>query len=196
MTIRSNNDPRYSRRFLFMGIAVIGFMFYCLYDGFINYPAQRQQAHDNYIATGGKEEEWEEWANINKVRSVVDIQMQYLMAAVTGLIGLLLLSVPFRLRGTWIEMNDTGITSSWGQSFNFDQVESLDKRKWNKGIAKVTYLDGDRRRRFIIDDYKYDRHPTDEILYELESHIGADRITGGPPEPEKQAAPPTEGNPA
>ena len=59
----------------------------------------------------------------------------------------------------------------------------LNKRKWrDKGIAKVTYRDGNRKRRFVIDDYKFHRHPTDAILYELEQKIGVDKITGGPPE--------------
>ena len=74
--------------------------------------------------------------------------------------------------------------SSWGQSFQFDQVESLDKRKWrNKGIANVVYRDGARKRRFVIDDYKFMREPTDAILYELEQRIGIEKITSGPPEP-------------
>jgi hypothetical protein len=89
----------------------------------------------------------------------------------------------WRARGRWIESTPSGITSSWGQSLDFDQVESLDKRKWrSKGIAKVTYRDNGRKRRFILDDYKFDRQATGQILRELESTIDAKMITGGPPE--------------
>ena len=34
----------------------------------------------------------------------------------------------------------------------------------------------------MIDDFKFKREPTDEILAELEKRIGVDKITGGPPE--------------
>jgi hypothetical protein len=106
------------------------------------------------------------------------------MAGIVGVVALLLLSIPLRARARWIEGSDTGITSSWGQSFNYDQVLELNKRQWrSKGIAKVTYQEGNRKRRFVIDDYKFSRYPTDDILYALEQNIAPERITGGPPEP-------------
>ena len=109
--------------------------------------------------------------------------MQYVMAAVTGAIGLWLLWGVWRARGRWIESSDAGLTSSWGQSLDFDKIVSLDKRKWrNKGIAKITYDDGRRNRRFVLDDYKFDRATTGEILREVEAKIDPDMITGGPPE--------------
>jgi len=200
MAIRSNNDPRFTRRFLLMGLAAVGFALWSLYDGAIGYPHQRERAlaHEKLHEEqeGGDpvvfRDKWHAYANERgwstaypgEPKSEADIMMQYVMAAIAGTIGLLLISVPIRSRGTWIEANETGITSSWGQSLRFDQVESLDKRKWrSKGIAKVTYQDGNRRRRFVLDDYKFDRYSTDAILYELEQRIGPEKITGGPPEP-------------
>jgi hypothetical protein len=50
-------------------------------------------------------------------------------------------------------------------------------------MAKVVYVSGGRRRTFIVDDYKFERYPTDAILYELERRIEPGRITNGPPEP-------------
>ena len=70
-----------------------------------------------------------------------------------------LISIPLRARGRWIEASDAGITSSWGESFQFDEVELVNKRKWrSKGIAKVTYVANNRRRSFVVDDYKFDRY--------------------------------------
>jgi hypothetical protein len=60
---------------------------------------------------------------------------------------------------------------------------SVDKRRWrSKGIAKVTYSDNGRKRRFTVDDYKFDRHPTGQVLRDLEAKIDPALITGGPPE--------------
>ena len=88
---------------------------------------------------------------------------------------------PAPARGRWIEASDTGITSSWGESFKFEEVEEVNKRQWQKkGIAKVTYVANNRRRTFVVDDYKFDRYPTDAILYELEQRIDQGRIINGP----------------
>ena len=107
--------------------------------------------------------------------------MQFFMAAVTGVVGVWLLWWVWRARGTWIESTNTGITSSWGQALNYDQVVSIDKRKWrSKGIAKVTYKDNGRKRQFVVDDYKFDRHLTGQVLRDLEANIDPALITGGP----------------
>jgi len=197
MVIRAENEPRFSRRFLFMGIAAIGFSLWSLYDGAIGYPREQLRAvtwekefadkpTESWIAYA-EEQGWS--TSLPKQSKSEDdynssIMGQYAMFAVAGLLGLWLISIPFRARGRWIESSDTGITSSWGQSLNFSDVVNLEKRKWrSKGIATVTYLDGGQKRRFVIDDYKFDRHKTDAILYELEQRIDPELITGGPPEP-------------
>jgi hypothetical protein len=44
MAIRAENDPKFSRRFLYMGIAAIGFSLWSLYDGTIAYPHNQERA--------------------------------------------------------------------------------------------------------------------------------------------------------
>ena len=221
MPIRADNDPRFSRRFLIMGIVAIGFAFYCLYDGFVSYPAERAQGFADYKADYPEEfreprlkemtvddfegefaigkdprKGWDEYWHKRGIHNAADIVMQYFMAAVTGLGGLILISIPIRARGRWIEADDSGITSSWGESFRYDEVEQVNKRKWrDKGIAKVTYVANGRRRVFVIDDFKFMRKPTDQILFELEQRIDVERITGGPLEqpPEEYGEDPAEG---
>jgi hypothetical protein len=118
-----------------------------------------------------------------------DVVGQFVQAGVAGAIGLFLLSLPVRARGRWIELNDRGLASSWGQNVDFADIIALDKRQWRKkGIAKITYSDGGRKRRFVVDDYKFDRHTTDTILYELEQRIDSAIITGGPPETPPESA--------
>jgi hypothetical protein len=209
MPIRAENDPRYSRRFLFMGIGAIAFALWFVYDGAITYPNQQKRAlayHELETQSQGMDpvafrDKWHELAKSNdwptnypgEAKTDGDIIMQFVMAGMAGAGALALLSIPLRARGRWIEGTDTGINSSWGQGFKYDQVAELNKRQWrSKGIAKVTYLDGNRRRRFVIDDYKFDRYPTDSILYELEQRIDPALITNGPPEaPPGEPAPET-----
>lgn len=200
MPIRAENDPRFSRRFFFMGIIAIGFSVYCLYDGIVGYPGRRDRGFAEFKAENQKiqaanaaefeaqadkkdREAWAHFAHDSDVPTGPDIVTQFVMAAIAGVAGLMLLSIPLRARGRWIEMDESGLRSSWGQSFEFEQVESLNKRKWrDKGIAKVTYRDGARKRRFVLDDLKFQRDPTDAILLALEQRIGLEKITGGPPE--------------
>ena len=208
MPIRADNDPRYSRRFLIMGIVAIGFALWSLYDGTIVYPAKRTTGFDDFkadykddfadprkkalsvdqfevIAPIGTElrAKWGDYSHSRNIPSGPDIFMQFVMVAVAGVAGIFLISIPIRARGRWIEGDESGITSSWGQSFQYDQLEQVNKRKWrDKGIAKVTYIDNGRRKLFVIDDFKFMREPTDKILYELEQRIEVERITDGPPE--------------
>jgi hypothetical protein len=208
MHIRADNDPRYSRKFLIMGLVALGFAAYCMYDGLVGYPKRRAIGFDEFktdfkssftdehqrsmnieqFEVEGDEKQRHEWEGYRESRGIPsspDVTMQFIMAACSGLIGLFLLSIPLRARGKWIEINEEGIVSSWGAGFYFDQVEGLNKRRWkNKGIAKVTYLDGNNSKRlFVIDDYKFERWPTDAIMYVLEQHVDPARIANGPPEP-------------
>lgn len=190
-----------------MGIVAIGFGLWSLYDGMVKYPAQRVRGFDEFKvdykslfedsqvkamnvdefeqkANAESRLEWSKYMHERGFKSIPEIFTQYVQAAVAGLVGLFLLSIPIRARGRWIEANESGITSSWGQSFQYDEVEQLNKRRWrDKGIAKVTYVTDGRRQTFVIDDFKFVREQTDQILFELEQRIEFERITGGPPEP-------------
>ena len=192
MPVRATTDNRFYLRFLVIGVVAIGFALWSLYDGAIAYPAQRERALKYQELE--KEDRVKEWPDVARAqgwptdtpgtpKTDADFLVQYIMATIAGTIGLWLLIVVLRSRGRWIEGSETGITSSWGQSFDFDSVESLDKKRWNKGIAKVTYLEGKRKKQFVIDNYKFKRQETDTILRTLESRIGADKIVGGEPEP-------------
>jgi hypothetical protein len=203
MAMRTSSDPRYYLRFLLIGAVALGFALWSLYDGAVTYPNQQERAlahkkfkDENHI------DQWPDYARERGWPTVspgvpktdVDIILQYVMAAVTGAIGFPLLLNAWRSRGRWIELSDTQLSSSWGQTVDLDSVVSLDKKRWrNKGIARITYQDGKRRRRFVLDDFKFDRPTTDQILSELEARIGADKIIGGPPEP--PAEEPTDGAP-
>jgi len=207
MPIRAANDPRFFRRFLYLGIAALGFALYCLYDGLLAYPYQRERAFadfksnklftDNPQLSGLSVREfelaadkelrkvWDDYLHELGKPSYGDVVMQFVMAGLSVALGAWMISLPLRARGRWIEATETGLHSSWGQSLTYDQITGINKRQWrSKGIAKITYHDGRRKRRFVIDDYKFERHATDAILYEVEQRIDPALIHGGPPEPQ------------
>jgi hypothetical protein len=197
MTIRAERDPRFYRRFLLIGLGALAFALYCLYDGFIGYPGKQERAlaYKKFIFEEKDEAKWIDHAQEHgwptefpgeakdEEEYQSDVKEQFWMAGACAVIAFFPLWAVWRSRGRWIELNESGLTSSWGQSVAFDQAISLDKRQWrSKGIAKLKYHDGNRKRTFVIDDYKFMRHPTDEILADFEKQIGFEKITGGPPE--------------
>lgn len=210
MQIRAENDPKYGRKFLIMGICALGFALYCLYDGVIGYPARRDKGFDEFKqdykahfkdenqlqlglaefeASVGDEQrlEWDRYAHDRDIPSKPDVIMQFIMAIAMSVAGLLLVSNPLRARGRWIAIGPEGVSSSWGESFGPEQVDLIDKRKWkSKGIAKVHYQAGKQRAKFVVDDYKFDRYRTDAILYLLEQRVDFEKIVNGPPEPEPE----------
>lgn len=198
-TIRANVDPKFYSRFKLIAVAALGFALWSLYDGFVTYPNQRERALKYYeFEKEGRISEWREyalergWPTVTPGEPKTDgnIIMQYFMATVAGTVSLVLLVVVLRSRGRWIEASETGLTSSWGQSFEFDQVLSLNKKQWpDKGIARIKYEQGKRRKQFVLDNYKFLRQATGDILRQLESKIETDKIVGGQPEPPLEESP-------
>jgi hypothetical protein len=189
MTIRAKSDPRFYLRFLLIGVAIFAMALWFLYDATIGYPKQHEQAVKYHeLKEANKLETWPDVAReqgwpTDIPKNEFDIQGQYIWASVAALLGLWALSVVWLARGRWIEGTKTGITSSWGQSLDFANVITLDKKLWRKkGIAKITYQDGNRRRRFVLDDYKFQREPTGKILCELEARLDPEKIINGLPE--------------
>ena len=202
MTIRANFSSRYLMRYALIAVVCVGFALWCLYDGFIKYPQQLERAVEYHKLRGPDPNEWNaRWVDICEEKGwntsldkpkkpeeiESDIVMQYLMAAVSGLVGLPFLVLIVRSRGRWMEATDTGIHTSWGQRLEFDRIVTLNKRKWkDKGIAKIQYEANGRKKRMVLDDYKYDRRATEEILRLVESKINVDHIVDGAPEPPRE----------
>jgi hypothetical protein len=193
MAVRANIDARFLSRLGLTGLALIAFALWFLYDGAFTYPGQRERALEYQKLE--KEDRLDEWKELAKDRgwstkdpgdpkNDLDIQVQFVIGGLLTAVGLFFFFRYFRARGKWIEATETGLRTSWGQHLEFDRVTSLGKKKWkSKGIAKIYYRQDGRKRRLVLDDWKYDADPTKAILLEVESHIDPGQIVGGPPEP-------------
>lgn len=118
-----------------------------------------------------------------KLRTDGDIVGQYIMAGIAVIAGVWMLTTVWLASGRWIELADDVVNTSWGQSFPVASVTQIDKRQWrDKGIARVRYKHDGRAGKFVVDDYKYHRKTTDEILRRIEQMATGAEITGGPPE--------------
>lgn len=112
------------------------------------------------------------------------IDQQFYMAAGIIPFSLFFLFTLLRNRKAWVEASGTGLRNSRGSELSFEQIESFDKKRWDKkGIARVHYTSGDSKRTFLLDDCNYDYQPVRAIVRLVESHIDREKITGGDPEP-------------
>ncbi len=192
MQVTAKSSKSFLFRMALLAIFCNGGALWFLYDGTVTYPQQRERAL-KYIEYKEKDQldQWREYAteqgwdleDPGEPKDDIDFLKQYIMAGFVAPFGLLFLIVLIRASRRWIELNETGIRTSWGRQLEFDQIVALDKKKWKtKGIAKIVYEDNGRKRRVVLDDCKYTVEPTKAILIEVESRIGYDKIVGGPPE--------------
>ena len=108
------------------------------------------------------------------------IQWQFWMAAGSFLVGIPMIIWFFRTKKTWVEADESSIQGSWGQEVQFKSIETLDKKKWkNKGIAKITYQQDGASKKFVLDDFKYQREPMGEIMKLIEASLNENQIVNG-----------------
>lgn len=213
MKARANTDKKFLYKYLLIGIATLLYSLYCFYDAFLNYPAQRPAsvAYDSLLedvderkaaATDDtvnwaevRESEWKQIAETNGWNAKPphytaeelkhNIQFSIGLGAVCALIAVPCIFWFLRNRGTWQEIDGTRLISSNGQSLDFSDIQTVDKKNWvKKGLATIHYLGDGSAKTFVLDDLKYDRAVVDQIIAEVEAAIPAEKIVNGPTEAE------------
>ena len=212
MNLQTKINPRYLMRMGLVGLFCVGMTLYCIYDGKVAYPAQRERAlaYQEFEENNpdlGQKDLFDEWKVVaaergwdpgvagkqvtpyGEPKKEDQFNQQLYMAGFTGLFGLIFLTKLFLNRGRWIEADEHGLRSSEKREVKFDQITALNKKKWqNKGIAKVLYEVDGRKNKIVLDDCNYDRETTQAILRHVEGAIGHDRIINGKPEPPPKPA--------
>lgn len=207
MTVRANADTKFLLKYLLIGLGCIAFGAWACYDGFIKFPAKLpiSKAWDALVANedlddAQRDAQYKELAAQNgwpskhpsgdkTVEAMREkIIYQYVMIVLGFGIGLPCLIWYLRNCGTWVELTDQVIKSSWGRELRFDQIRQFDKKKWDKkGIGVLSYDTPAGPQKFVIDDLKFSRLEMDEIVRTMEAHIPAEMIVNG--QPEKQPTP-------
>ncbi len=203
MNLRANPETKFLLKYLLIGIGCLAFFAWSMYDGFVKFPGEipRAEAWEELETEMGanpdqteKNERWKKIAEENgwskKQLSVDDelpqlktkIIYQYVFMALGLLIGLPCLLWYLKSKNSWIESTKDGLKSSNGQEFSLKQIEKFDKKKWEKkGIGVIHFRSDDGSiEKFILDDLKYDRKTTDEIVRWVESNISKELIVNGP----------------
>jgi len=184
----------YLLRIGLIALACLGWGAYCIYDGFVAYPAQtevylefKKTQTDNPT---GWQEEWETKAKENgwplkqgkiKDRRGFDTYAQYVMAAITLPIGCVFGLGYLRNAGRWVAADESGLTTNSGKTAAWEDIQDVDTTRWKtKGIAYVIFRkpsDSEGQTdRILLDDWKFDREPTRKIMQQIEQHLGLNEV--------------------
>jgi hypothetical protein len=163
-----------------MAILLIGWGLWSVYDGYYNWPRQNQEIADlkEQIKKKPKDDpavtEMESKLAKLKEHTNLDIKFNQVLGWALPPIGLVLLVRAFYVSRGVYRLRDDVLHVPGHPPVPLDGVKAIDKSKWDrKGIAKLNYeLMNGKRGRLTIDDYIYDRGPTDDIMKRVEEYTG------------------------
>ncbi len=189
MAAKASMRSGYVARLVILGGMFLFFALYFLYDAMIGYPNKQfmQLEYQRYMETWpddyserwlpyAAEQGWPTDTPPGKPMSDMDIKTQYIYFVICMLIAFPFVIAAIRSRARWVAADEDGLRTSWGRQINWDQIQTLDRSRWNsKGIA-VVHGSGEKDR-ITLDDWKYDTEPTRQIVKEIEQHLGLDAQT-------------------
>jgi len=181
MPAEARITPIWYKQKLFVALFLIAIGGWFFWDGFVGYPRsnQRYLAHEELV----KSDRESEWASVaashnwttevpHKLYKTPDIRMQWICGTFAALLGLVSLAYWFTQKDRTLRTDEEAVYSPAGTRIPFPAITGLGKKKWDdKGLATVLYKMEGRKGRFVLDDYKFDRDATHQILTEIEEKL-------------------------
>lgn len=182
----------YRNRLLMIALGAMLYAAWCLYDALIAYP-DKIAAHDAFNRVkiehpeDWRQTEWPKVATENgwdptkepEEKSKGDITTQWLQFAIVFPIGSYCLFSVLVWSRKYIGVDENTLYANGGVEVPFDQITRIDAARWeNKGIARVYYDIGSGESNVLIDDFKFERLPTDAIFSRIKDAVDDDRIEG------------------
>ena len=150
-------DTWYRRKWLLIGLAALGWGWWSLYDGFVKWPRDNQQAVAEATAAGKPVPEKLPHDDLGIfLNKLIGIGLQPLGAFI-------LIWGWYSSRGQYRFSGDT-LHVPGHPPVPIDAIRAIDESKWDrKGIAYIDYEVNGTTGRIKLDDYAYQRTPTDQI---------------------------------
>jgi hypothetical protein len=175
-------DAGYRWKHLIVAVAMIGFGLWFAYDGWKKWPAenarirqvqQEKDAASNAGDSARVEALAKELQELNH-HTEMDLAIQKILAIALPAFGL--------FWGAWTIKDTRGVYRMSGNTLHVpghppvtvDDIRRIDKRKWDKkGIAYLHYEVGTPPTLGVLklDDFAYERKPTDEMLERIEKNV-------------------------
>ncbi|HEV7868602.1 MAG TPA: hypothetical protein VGO90_13030 [Chthoniobacteraceae bacterium] len=195
MSVEARVTPRWKNQKLFLALflSAVGAWFFI--DGYWVWPRSNERwlMHDRYKG----EKRMDEWPGYARSRGWKEvpphkyydrdaIMGQFVFGAIASLLGTLTLAYWLTQKNRRITVDDEAVVTPAGTRVPFAAITGLGLKKWEaKGLATVRYELAGRKGQFVLDDYKFERERTEEILKEIERRLverstPADQIDPGP----------------
>ncbi len=175
--IRAGVQSSFFRRYLWIAIACVGCICWCVFDIQVTYPgkqviAEAYESLPDTIERGGawvKLAEENGWSTDTPTKSSLEIKgqviNQYVMIVISGMVGVVMLLIWFFSRRLWIEGDETHFNNSRGKTVFLDELQSIDVSRWEeKGIAVLRFSGEKGKAKFVLDDFKFNQEVTDQLF--------------------------------
>lgn len=181
MPAEARVTPIWKKQKLFVALFLVAIGLWFFVDGKWTWPRSnvRWKEHDRY----SKEKRLAEWPAFaqsqgwkveppHKYYEQDEIFLQFILGTLSAGAGAATLIFWMVQKKRSVKTDEEAVYAPAGTRVPFTAITGLGLKKWeSKGLARVRYeLDG-KRGEFVLDDYKYDRDPTHEILKEIETHL-------------------------
>jgi len=188
-TIKATIASGYRWRLLIIALGCLAWAGWCVKDATVTYPEQidRREYFESYktsnpewATTWPDEAASQGWPIEEPMeRSQGDILTQWAMFALTAPIGLYCLTLAIIWQGRFLRTDEQAIHSHGNRTATWQQIKRIDATRWaSKGIARVYFDSGSGEQEILLDDWKYDRHPTTAIFKRLQEKVDAEKFDG------------------
>lgn len=180
----------YRNRLLLITVGALLYAGWAYYDATIKYPDQIK-AWTTYrdLQTNKKDTFREEWPavaeengwdiNPPSERDKSDIATQWVQFAIVFPIGSYCLISLLLWSRRYVGCDSEKLYAHGGTEVPFGQITKIDATRWDtKGIALVHYDIGQGEKTLKLDDWKYERAPSDEVFERLVDQVDDEKIIG------------------
>jgi hypothetical protein len=161
--VTARASAAYRIKNLLVVLMLVGWGVWSIYDGFVNWPRQNQEAVQKD-------------PNNKLPHSELDVLLNKILGIALPPLGLLMLAWVFhRSRGEY-RLSGTTLHVPGHPPVPLDNIRRIDKKLWDrKGIALIDYEIPDcptqQMMTLKLDDFIYEREGTDEILRRIEHYL-------------------------
>ena len=167
-------------RYLMAAMCVLGGLWFA-YDGWVGWPESTRLHEEAKVklkeAQDANDSEkiqlYSDQMTENKFHDEHDILLQKRLAFALPPIGVAILAWSlYRSRGAY-RLEGKSLSVPGHPTVALDDITKIDKQKWDrKGIVHLNYEKADKKTGVItLDDFIYDRPPTDEIFKRVEDYL-------------------------
>jgi hypothetical protein len=171
------------KKWVIIALAALAWGWYSFYDGYIAYPRANEQAKKEARDQGKPEPE-------KLPHGGYDVPLNRIIGWALQPVGLFLLFWAFyRGRGEY-RLSGTILHVPGHPPVPFDAIRAIDQTKWErKGIAYIEYEVEGKPGRLKLDDFIYEREPTDKIYDRILAAVAPDEAKANAAAPAEAETP-------